>query len=334
MKRMGKKEKKWITAQDVAQAAGVSRAVVSRAFTSGSSVSEEKRKKVMIAAKELGYQVNIIARTMNTGRSNFVGIVTSGFENAFRSKLLVPIVHQLALKGFIAILVNADDPKQLDLSLRELLSYHIAGIIMTSGTPPLYLAEEYVKKEIPVALINRCADLKNADQIICDNYQGAKLAVEHLLSSGGTSFGFIGQSIKNSSTKQRYDAFQEILSQHRLSAQVIFCLKDDYQSGWDGIAELLKQQPLLNSLFCATDILAMGALDYLKIHNLDKQVKVIGFDNIPATAYAAYQLTTIEQNTELLAFHAVELLLKRMKNYHRTKENRIVPVNLVIRKSA
>lgn len=331
---MAKREKTWVTAQDVALHAGVSRAVVSRAFTPGSSISEEKRKKVLSVASELGYQVNIIARTMNTGRSNFVGIVTAGFENPFRSKLLVPIVHQLALKGFIAIFVNADDPKQLGLSLRDLLSYHIAGLIMTSGTPPLSLAEEYAKKQIPVVLINRSADLKNADQIISDNQQGAKLAVEHLIAQGGTSFGFIGQSIKNYSTKQRYEAFQEALSLHKLSAQVIFCPKDDYQSGWDGAAELLKQQPSLNALFCTTDMLAMGASDYLHHHHHNsKQVNIVGFDNIPATGYAAYQLTTIEQDTEQMAFQAVDLLIKRMKNYHRPKECRIIPIKLIIRQS-
>lgn len=331
---MNKKETKWVTAQDVAELAGVSRAVVSRAFTLGSSISEEKRKKVLAAADELGYQVNIIARTMNTGRSNFVGIVTSGFENIFRSKLLVPIVHQLALKGFIPILVNADDTKQLELSLRQLLSYHIAGVIMTSGTPPLYLAKEYLKKQIPVTLINRSADLNSADEVSSDNYQGATEAVMHLLAKGNNSFGFIGQNINNYSTKQRHDAFQAILSHHGLSSQVIFCQSDNYTSGWNGMQELLKQQPTLNALFCTTDILAMGALDYLRIHHPDKNINIIGFDNIPPADFASYQLTTIEQDTEQLAFHAVDLLIKRIKNYHRPKEQRIVPVKLIVRKSA
>ncbi len=76
-------DKKWIKAEDVARLAGVSRSAVSRTFTPGASVSEKTRQKVLSAAEALGYQVNIIARTMITGSSNFIGIVTAGFDNPF-----------------------------------------------------------------------------------------------------------------------------------------------------------------------------------------------------------------------------------------------------------
>ncbi len=112
-------DKKWIKAEDVARLAGVSRSAVSRTFTPGASVSEKTRQKVLSAAEALGYQVNIIARTMITGSSNFIGIVTAGFDNPFRSKLLAPLVHQLALNGFMPLLMNADDPQQLAPSLKQ-----------------------------------------------------------------------------------------------------------------------------------------------------------------------------------------------------------------------
>ena len=141
-------DKKWIKAEDVARLAGVSRSAVSRTFTPGASVSEKTRQKVLSAAEALGYQVNIIARTMITGSSNFIGIVTAGFDNPFRSKLLAPLVHQLALNGFMPLLMNADDPQQLAPSLKQLLSYHVAGVIITSGAPPLSLAEEYLARKM------------------------------------------------------------------------------------------------------------------------------------------------------------------------------------------
>lgn len=96
-------------------------------------MAEKTRQKVLAAAETLGYQVNIIARTMNTGSSNFIGIVTAGFDNPFRSKLLSPLVHQLALNGFMPLLMNADDPQQLAPSLRQLLSYHVAGSLSPPG---------------------------------------------------------------------------------------------------------------------------------------------------------------------------------------------------------
>lgn len=110
-------------------------------------MAEKTRQKVLAAAETLGYQVNIIARAMNTGSSNFIGIVTAGFDNPFRSKLLSPLVHQLALNGFMPLLMNADDPQQLAPSLKQLLSYHVAGVIITSGALPLSLAEEYLERK-------------------------------------------------------------------------------------------------------------------------------------------------------------------------------------------
>ncbi|MQK21689.1 LacI family transcriptional regulator, partial [Escherichia coli] len=147
-------------------------------FTPGASVAEKTRQKVLAAAETLGYQVNIIARAMNTGSSNFIGIVTAGFDNPFRSKLLSPLVHQLALNGFMPLLMNADDPQQLAPSLKQLLSYHVAGVIITSGAPPLSLAEEYLERKIPVTLINRHADLAGCDRVCSDNAQGAKLVAD------------------------------------------------------------------------------------------------------------------------------------------------------------
>ena len=172
---MSDTKKNWVKAEDVARLAGVSRSAVSRTFTPGASVAEKTRAKVMHAAEQLGYQVNIIARTMNTGSSNFIGIVTAGFDNPFRSKLLSPLVHQLALHGFMPLLMNADDPDQLAPSLKQLLSYHVAGVIITSGAPPLSLAEEYLQRKIPVTLINRHAELEGCDRVASDNQQGMQL---------------------------------------------------------------------------------------------------------------------------------------------------------------
>ena len=142
---------------------------------------------------------------MNTGSSNFIGIITSGFDNPFRSKLLAPLIHQLALHGFMPLLMNADDPQQLAPSLKHLLSYHVAGVIITSGAPPLELAEEYLARKIPVTLINRHAELPGCDRVSSDNALGGKLAAELLHAGQCRDVGFIGENRDNFSTRQRYE---------------------------------------------------------------------------------------------------------------------------------
>ncbi|MCE0496150.1 LacI family DNA-binding transcriptional regulator [Vibrio salinus] len=329
---MATKKKSWVTAADVARHAGVSRSAVSRTFTPGASVSEHTRELVMNSARELGYQVNIIARTMTKGSSNFVGIVTAGFDNPFRSKLLAPLVHHLALQGFMPLLINADDPQQLEPSLRHLLSYHIAGVILTSGAPPLSLAEDYLAKKIPVTLLNRYADLPGADLICSDNAQGASLVAELFLAQGLKEIGFIGESEVNFSSSQRWTFFSQALD--AVTPKAYFCPDSSYRSGWDAAEKLLNNDSSLGGIFCATDMLAMGVVDYIKNNSQFSHVKIVGFDDIPQASFDAYQLTTIQQDTDSLAKFAVDSLLKRIFDFSRPSTQKAVPVKLVLRKTA
>lgn len=326
-------DKKWIKAEDVARLAGVSRSAVSRTFTPGASVSEKTRQKVLSAAEALGYQVNIIARTMITGSSNFIGIVTAGFDNPFRSKLLAPLVHQLALNGFMPLLMNADDPQQLAPSLKQLLSYHVAGVIITSGAPPLSLAEEYLARKIPVTLINRHADLAGCDRVCSDNAQGAKLVADLFSRRGWRQVGFIGENRENFSTRQRYEAFIARTSDMAVSSR--FCDGGGYQAGYQAARELVAENPGMQALFCATDMLAIGAMDGLRADNPAAVLPaIIGFDDIPQAEWQPYQLTTIQQDTTLLAYHAVEMLVSRIAKFNQPSRHREVAVKLIIRNSA
>ena len=326
------KKKDWVTSADVARHAGVSRSAVSRTFTPGASVSEETRKRVEASANALGYQVNVIARAMNTGSSNLIGIVTAGFDNPFRSKLLAPLVHHLALRGFMPLLINTDDPKQLEPSLRKLLSYHIAGVILTSGAPPLSLAQEYLAKKVPVTLVNRHAELPGADVVCSDNRQGACLAAELFQQSGFSQIGFIGEEAHNFSSNQRRAFFSAAVQD--MTYRECLCQTADYESGKEAAAALLNAHPDIEGLFCATDLLAMGAIDFIRSQDIFSDIKIIGFDDIPQASFDSFQLTTIRQNVDKLAEIAVDSVMNRMSHFSEPSQRQYVPVRLIRRHSA
>ncbi|MBN3817896.1 LacI family DNA-binding transcriptional regulator [Paraburkholderia sp. Se-20369] len=135
-----RQKKQWVTASDVAARAGVSRSAVSRAFSPTASIAPETRERVMHAARALGYQVNLIARDMITQRSSMIGVVTAGFENPFRARLLSDLLAALGHHALTPLVTNAEDPRQIRQSLERLLSYRIAGLVMTSASPPLSVA--------------------------------------------------------------------------------------------------------------------------------------------------------------------------------------------------
>lgn len=320
-------EKKWVTANDVARLAGTSRSAVSRTFTPGASVAPETRRRVEEAAQTLGYQVNILARSINKGRSNFVGLVTAGFSNTFRNQLIGPLTHQLARQGLIPLLVNAEDSCQQAPGLRDLMSYHVAGIIMTSGAPPLSLAQEYVARSIPVVIINRDTDLPGTDVVCSDNVDGARQAARWLQQRGCRHPAFIGENPANFSTRQRREAFCQALS-------AVTCIDvhgSDYHAGFSAMAQLA-QRPDIDGVFCATDTLALGLRDALDQHQMTSTLPLVGFDDIPEAGYAARQLTTLRQDVEQLAGEAVSLLVQRMGDDRRPPVKKVIPVQLIARR--
>ncbi len=201
-------DKKWIKAEDVARLAGVSAlGGLPHLHPRRLGVGEDPAEGAERRGSHWAIRVNIIARTMITGSSNFIGIVTAGFDNPFRSKLLAPLVHQLALNGFMPLLMNADDPRAARPSLKQLLSlsrrrgdHHLRRAAAVAGG-------RVSGAQDPVTLINRHADLAGCDRVCSDNAQGAKLVADSIQSSRlAAKVGFIGENRENFSTRQRYDA--------------------------------------------------------------------------------------------------------------------------------
>ncbi|NTX28433.1 LacI family DNA-binding transcriptional regulator, partial [Burkholderia pyrrocinia] len=187
-----KERKPWVTASDVAARAGVSRSAVSRAFSPTASIAPQTRERVMAAARALGYQVNLIARDMITQRSSMIGVVTAGFENPFRARLLSDLMAALGQRALTPLVTNAEDPRQVRQSLEQLLSYRIAGLVMTSASPPLSVAQQYLEHRIPVVMINRDANLPGADVVVSDNAAGAVHAAQRLVRAGARRLAFVG----------------------------------------------------------------------------------------------------------------------------------------------
>ncbi|WP_150627434.1 LacI family DNA-binding transcriptional regulator [Pandoraea captiosa] len=340
---MPKKQTSWVTAADVARQAGVSRSAVSRAFSPAASIAPETRERVMEAARSLGYQVNLIAREMIMQRSSMVGVVTAGFENPFRAKLLAHIIAALGRHKLTPIVVNADDPVQIRQSLDMLLSYRIGGVIMTSASSPLGLARQYLEGEIPVVMINRASNLPGADVAVSDNAAGASLAAHMLIDAGATRLTFVGPTRPSYSGKARCTGFLRAIRNianadpHRARhVDTHSTTGDTYECGVAAAHALLSQASRPDGVFCSSDLLALGFIDTARRHfamRVPEDVRIVGFDDIPAASYGNYQLCTIAQDTHALADTATDMLIERMNAYSGASRTRVVPVTRVVRHS-
>jgi DNA-binding LacI/PurR family transcriptional regulator len=336
------KDSAWVTAADVAHHAGVSRSAVSRTFTEGASVSPDTRAKVLKSAEALGYQVNMLARSMIQQQSNLVGVVVSGFDNPFLLSLLGPLTHALAVRSQAPLLMDASEPEQLSKSLRHLLQYRIAGVILTSGTPPIQLAKEYLRLRIPVAMLNREPSLEGVDVINSDNRQGGTMAAGVLQAAGARELVFLHVPSATHSASERSAAFAQALEPaikrgaiklRRVNASGAF-----HANGFEAARTLLAdpaQRP--DGVFCTNDALACGLIDGARELfglRVPEDLKVVGFDDIPMSAYAAYSLTTFRQDVFALADRAVACLAERMGDPDMPSRLLELPVNLVERRSS
>ena len=331
----------WVTAADVARRAGVSRSAVSRTFTAGASVSKETREKVLAAAEALGYRVNILARSMIQRQSNLVGIVVSGFGTPFLPLILAPLVSELDRRGLAPLLMDARRADNMEDSLRDLLSYRVAGAILTSGTPPIELAEEYSRLRVPVVMINRAGDFEGVDTVGSDNRRGGALAAECLLAAGARRLAYVNRPTGTHSGRERGAGFCETMGLAG-AAGVSFELMDadraDYDGGVAAGRRLLDRPPERrpDGIFCSTDELAFGLIDVARDEfglSVPGDLAVVGFDDIPMARAGAYAMTTVRQDTDGLAQRAVSRLVERMETPSLPPRVDVLPVTLVERRS-
>ncbi|AOJ66265.1 LacI family transcriptional regulator [Burkholderia ubonensis] len=339
-----RQKKQWITASDVAARAGVSRSAVSRAFSPSASIAPETRERVMSAARALGYQVNLIARDMITQRSSMIGVVTAGFENPFRARLLSDLMAALGHRGLTPLVTNAEDPRQIRQSLERLLSYRIAGLVMTSASPPLSVARQYLAHRIPVVMINRAANLPGADVVVSDNANGAGHAARLFAQAGARRLAFVGPRDTSYSAKSRADAFAEALRRGERGGPALVRIhdtsSDTYACGVEAAHRLLAGDARPDGVFCSSDLLALGVIDTARQRfglRVPDDLRVIGFDDIPAAAYDVYRLTTLRQDTQALANAAIDMLAERIDAQDGMADGesrtRVVPVECVPRHS-
>jgi len=315
-----KKKSSVVTAQDVADLAGVSRSAVSRTFTENRSISEATKQKVLIAAEQLGYQVNFLAQGLNRRRSQLIGVVVAHISNPFRSCLLETLLKEIQARGYQAMVTEVHPGDELDDTMRQFMQYRVSGVVVTSGQPPEALVNECLQFSIPVVGINREIDLPKVDVVCSDNHTGAKLASAQLMNVGCRSIGWLNYKHSTWSGLDREKEFKKSLKSwlknkdhHYINIQ---SEENGYKGGFFAANEFIASDQRLDGLFCATDLMACGFLDGMRQNGLDapKDFHIIGFDNTALSSQYSYRLTTIDHDIVGMAKRALWCLETRARN--------------------
>ena len=309
--------KRYPSSTDVARAAGVSQSAVSRAFSEGKSVSEETSRKVFEAARKLGYSPNFIPRILLKHRSHLVAVAISGTSNPFYALALEEFTKVLQKTGHQVLLVQVDSDHSLDGIVPKLASYRVDAIVSALPVLSKESARAFAQVRIPTISFNTPVKNRWVTSVCSDSAGGASAVADLLVKRGAKTFGFIAGAAGSHASNERLRGYKTRLREHGLTRITIATGDFLYEGGFKAALELKGRGPFPEALFCANDLMAIGALDALRKKlglRVPEDVLVAGFDDVPEASWAAYDLTTIVQDGRRMVAEAMTILQSMMSS--------------------
>ncbi|MFV0292960.1 MAG: LacI family DNA-binding transcriptional regulator [Paracoccus sp. (in: a-proteobacteria)] len=302
-----------ISAKDVAELAGVSRAAVSRCFTPGASISDETRAKILKAADQLGYEVNRLASGLIRNESGIVAIIVAEISTPYRSLLLSALTEALQQASKVALVINTDrSDGSVENALRQAISYRTDAAIFLSGMPARSLAETCQRNGMRLVLISRDGEHPGSLVVRSQDAEAGRRAVSVLIAAGCQRLALASSRADTPSLLARERGFREAATDAGIDWIEERCGKTAYETGQDLGMSLLSRKDRPDGIFCTTDLMACGVMDTARWRlgiRIPDQLSIIGYDNIPQASWEAYDMTTFEQPVEEIAAKSVEWLI-------------------------
>jgi len=327
-----------ITSLDVARRAGVSQSAVSRVFTPGASASPATAAKVKKAALELGYRPNPIARAMITGKSRIIGLLVAYLDNQFYPIALERLSAALQERGYhILVFMAKNSTDGVEEIVQELLDYQVDGIIAASVSVNGALAERCADAGIPVVLFNRGQDGSGLSTVTSANFEGGRKVADFLVAGGHKRIAHIAGWSGSSTGRDRQRGFTEGLAAHGLEPTHII----DGMYNRDTAAEAARQLMALpdppDAIFVGNDHMAFAVMDAIRTDmglSIPGDVSIVGYDDVPLAAWAAYDLTTVRQPVNRMVEATIETLLGEIDSADRPGQKTAIEGPLILRGSA
>ncbi|MEU5758614.1 LacI family DNA-binding transcriptional regulator [Nocardia sp. NPDC047648] len=322
------------TMEDVAARAGVSRALVSLVMRDSPKVSEHRRRAVLDAAEDLGYQPHILARSLASRTSNIVGVLVSDLRNAFFADV-VEGMDAAAQESGLELILNTGrrSAAREHTALESLLSFRPGGVILLSPILPA-AAIRAAAQQAPLVLVSRTSTVAGIDTVNDDGEAGATLAVDHLVSLGHRRIVHLDGGGAFTSAPRR-KGYRAAMRRHGLEPMVVPSEHTD-SAGMAAVRKLLNlfsRDTFPTALVCGNDFNAVGAMSALEEAGLrvPEDVSVIGYDNTSLAALRHVALTTIDQPRIRMGSLAIEAIAERLRDGRTRPVRRRLEPTLVVR---
>jgi len=304
--------------KDVAELAGVSASTVSHVLNGTRKVSEDTRERVRLAIEELGYEPNLLAKSLKVSRTFTIGLLISDIQNPFFTSVIRGAEDVALSRGYHLFLCNTDeDPNREDEYVRELSKKRVDGLIVASSASRRNHTLQLRLEDVPFVFMDREVEGIEADTVSVDNRLGMRLIAEHLTQLGHERVGMVSGPLEKSSGHERYHGLRDALADLGLPLHDSLVRFGDFRvsGGREAAEELLRLPEPPTALVVSNNQMTLGAL--LAVRELGlrvpDEVSVVSFDDMEWAPLANPPLTALAQPTYEMGATAARMLLDKIE---------------------
>jgi DNA-binding LacI/PurR family transcriptional regulator len=329
------------TIADIAKLAGVSKSTVSRALNDSPLIGEETKELIRSLARQHNFQINVPARQLSMRQSRTIAYVTHAYHEEFSVadlfglEIMGGISAGLAKLGYDLLVIHVD-PHDTKWIHQYFDTGRVDGFILMTSTRKQVHVKALLETSAPFIIWGVPQQNQKYCSICGDDFNGGKLATEHLLRLGRQRIGFIGGPSDEMEVQYRLAGYQAALKEAGMKVDPVLIDYGDYSntSGAETVKRLLVKAPNMDAVFINSDLMAIAAMDAIREngHRVPEDIAVIGYDDLSIAEHCNPPLTTIRQNIP----NAGKLLAKNLIQYLQSGmvTNVSIPIELIVRVSA
>jgi DNA-binding LacI/PurR family transcriptional regulator len=319
------------TIYDVAKAAGVAASTVSRTFSRPGRVNADTAERVRLAAANLGYRTNPLARALPTGRTSMIAVMISDITNPFYFDIIRGAQAAVAEAGYTMLLADAQESDVLEREALERALPTVEGIVLASSR----MSDSAIRmtaKQRPMIVLNRA--VADVPSLVTDNPHGTRCAAEHLAALGHRAITYVAGPEASWADGMRWRSLRDSSTRLGLQTRRIGPYPPTVPGGEQAASSMERNPP--TAILAYNDQIAIGLIrefTTMGIHVPD-DVSIVGFDNIFAADLVTPRLTTVAAPLHALGSTAVHNLLATINGAHpRSGQPMVLPTRLVERSS-
>ena len=327
-----------VTIKDVASRSGFSITTVSKALNNYSDISDKTKARILALCDEMGYVPNLSARSLVSKKSYTIGIIFEevtgiGLQHPLFSKILESFKSRVEQKGYDIMFLSKSIGNEKGSYLEHSKRKQVEAILVLCSDFDSKEMQDLYKSTLPTIVID--FNMANVCNITSNNLQGVRQAVKYFKDLGHTKVGNIHGGLFLEIGRVRHDHFMNALVENNLEINENFIQNGNFfskEDGYQAIQEIMKHDEQPTALFCASDMLAIGAMQAINEagKSVPEDYSIIGFDGIDLGQLISPRLTTIKQDTYKMGKAAANIILQMIDDKNHKRTNETVKVDTIL----